>query len=526
MQEKIDELYQKYLAERLDMIISVKERGYYFGHTEEEPKEDVKIVRDEEHNKYYFTDIYGQKIGNFDYVGLRWSYEYGVGIIETAEGYNFINKEGKILSDIWFYGVGRTYNGFVSVYQKDKSGNVKYNAFNLRNHQLVSPKQWYDSMEEFDSDTEYSIVKKGNWYGAINAQGEIVYPWSKDHKIMFYATRRLEKCVVKKTIAGYQCVFPNGEKINTKYLPIMTYSSRFIVCVNNKKEAFLWDRETNEYEKLCHLNHLECRDNLIIINSNGSKKVYFVYEGQVIDITKYYYEKLKDMIIVDIKKGVSIISKDDFFFKNEKYVKDLIEKEKEEDKIREEEKARKEEEQKLQEMKVKEEEEKKELIKKQKEVLYQIQKSLSVLDEIEKKTGSKQKIQVSNLFVDVSDHKEINPMYLEIGLLKFIDLSMISFKNVKIAGIDFSGCNIHLIPQEVYEKDLHGCNFEGVYIDPFMDFTGVDIRGCKFSRDKDPKTIDRGSSTFKHAIYDETTTFDGIPFTEIYGEYMKKSRAK
>ena len=215
----------------------------------------------------------------------------------------------------------------------------------------------------------------------------------------------------------------------------------------------------------------------------------------------------------------------DFLLNNEEEILKLLKKEKENDQKIYEEEQIKLEEKKLQEMKEKDEQEKLVLIKKQKDALNQIQNALNVLDEIEKKTGTKQKIQVSNLFVDVNDYKEINPMYLEIGLLKYIDLSIISFKNVRISGIDFRGCNIRLNPQEVYKKDLRGCNFEGLYIEPFMNFTGVDIRECKFSSDKDPKTIDRGSSTFKFAIYDETTTFNGIPFTEIYKKHDDVKRS-
>ena len=54
-----------------------------------------------------------------------------------------------------------------------------------------------------------------------------------------------------------------------------------------------------------------------------------------------------------------------------------------------------------------------------------------------------------------------------------------------------------------------------------MNFTGIDIRGARFSKDNDPTTLDVGSATFKEAIYDETTTFDGIPFTMIFNKKTK-----
>ena len=68
------------------------------------------------------------------------------------------------------------------------------------------------------------------------------------------------------------------------------------------------------------------------------------------------------------------------------------------------------------------------------------------------------------------------------------------------------------------KKSLRNCNFEGIYIEPFMNFTGVDIRGAKFSDDDDKTTIDRQNVYFAHALYDETTTYNGIPFPKLYGE--------
>ena len=64
-------------------------------------------------------------------------------------------------------------------------------------------------------------------------------------------------------------------------------------------------------------------------------------------------------------------------------------------------------------------------------------------------------------------------------------------------------------------KDLSNCNFEGVYISSFKNFKDVDIRGTKFGEDKDPTTLDRFNATFEYAIYDENTTYNGIPFTQI-----------
>ena len=144
-----------------------------------------------------------------------------------------------------------------------------------------------------------------------------------------------------------------------------------------------------------------------------------------------------------------------------------------------------------------------------------------MLNEVEKKTGIHYRILADNVIVNIGNRKVINPEYIESGLLRYIDFSMVSFEDVDISGIDFRGCNIHLNPKEVYPKErpnLRGCNFEGIHITPFMDFSGVDIRGARFSDDNDDKTKDYGNGTFELAIYDETTTYNGIPFNIVYGE--------
>ena len=118
------------------------------------------------------------------------------------------------------------------------------------------------------------------------------------------------------------------------------------------------------------------------------------------------------------------------------------------------------------------------------------------------------------MFETIGDHKEM-PSIVVMGL-PIIDLSIVSFKGVKISGVDFTGTNIKLDPQEVYKKDLRNCNFTGVYLDPLINFNGSDIRGAKFSADNNPATIDL-MPRFKKAIYDEYTTYNGVSLVEMLG---------
>lgn len=136
------------------------------------------------------------------------------------------------------------------------------------------------------------------------------------------------------------------------------------------------------------------------------------------------------------------------------------------------------------------------------------------------------KIEVSEqtIFATKNDHLIILPVVR--GILKYLDLSSVSFDNVDCRDMDFRGCNLGILfrPQKVYGKNLSGCNFEKVYFSIKTNFTGVDIRGCKFSDDDDNKTIDFVLPSLADAIYDETTTYNGISFPKFFSEDLKNSR--
>ena len=82
----------------------------------------------------------------------------------------------------------------------------------------------------------------------------------------------------------------------------------------------------------------------------------------------------------------------------------------------------------------------------------------------------------SVLITTVEDHREIRSEF--IPYIKFIDLSKVSCKNLKVSGLDLRNTNIKLNPAQVYKKDLSntqlstsvlanifaGCNFEGCII--------------------------------------------------------------
>ncbi len=132
---------------------------------------------------------------------------------------------------------------------------------------------------------------------------------------------------------------------------------------------------------------------------------------------------------------------------------------------------------------IQEQEEKLKILKRKKELLQIINDSIKELREIEmsfagSKISDKLEIEEDILIIDVGDHKEINPLFKD--YLSMIDLKYISFKNVKVSGLDFAYSNAIINPQEVYKKDMSNGNYSGLDFN-IAHFDGVNICGSIFT---------------------------------------------
>jgi len=83
--------------------------------------------------------------------------------------------------------------------------------------------------------------------------------------------------------------------------------------------------------------------------------------------------------------------------------------------------------------------------------------------------------------VKIDDHFEINRDFINAELLRFFNLSLINFENVKVSGIDFRKSNARINPQIVYKKDISNCKFDNYNISPFTDLEKVNISNTDFS---------------------------------------------
>lgn len=79
--------------------------------------------------------------------------------------------------------------------------------------------------------------------------------------------------------------------------------------------------------------------------------------------------------------------------------------------------------------------------------------------------------------VKISDLEKI--IFKNNMLLRMLDLSQLDLTNVNITNMDFSGTNIHINPQIIYNKDMTNVNAFGVEFSILDSFDGVILDGAK-----------------------------------------------
>ena len=85
------------------------------------------------------------------------------------------------------------------------------------------------------------------------------------------------------------------------------------------------------------------------------------------------------------------------------------------------------------------------------------------------------------LFEEVDDHYKIRESFLPI--LKFLDLSSISFKNVDLRYVDLSDSNGVVNPRTIYNMDASHSKFSDRNIPDFTDYSGVNLSGTRLEED-------------------------------------------
>ena len=99
---------------------------------------------------------------------------------------------------------------------------------------------------------------------------------------------------------------------------------------------------------------------------------------------------------------------------------------------------------------------------------------------------------------------EFDDFFKDNLILRLIDLSDLDLKDVDIRNMNFSGTNIHIDPQTIYNKDMTGVNAIDVHFSPFLDiFDDVVLDGAIINSPEVMIDVDKLKS------YDENTLIKG-----------------
>ena len=586
MEEKMEELYNEYLKEKLDLIFnsgtdetfntkicesifniceSIFNTDYrmyrYYMYSPNLPhyynrKRYMSRKENNRQSDYYmrvrvttgYTELYeDEPIGEYnegpviekeegkilseecyDYVG---EFQEGYAVVINKNKYNYVNNEGKLMWKTWRDKSTSTWKSKHCYYiEYEEIPTIFHNGYALveKDYDIKDNGEWTDVYPDYSLidksgnfviDNVDSIYRFEDGNFAYKKSGKLYYLDSNFKHINFYPDEYhsisdfnidIKDYKVKKGLFGY-ILYNSYDKFKVKYEPIKNYGLRYVLCLN-KGKLYLYDRKLDKYENIEKGKEISYDDNFIWYDD----KLYFFYDDKKIDITDYYKKYLIGKKEINIAKDIDILMKLDFDNLNRDLKIKFLNEEKEKNKKLLEQQAKLKYEQDILKAKKDLELENKRIEQEEIETLKMLKENINKLNNLRdnKDNISIRRTHVDNILVDVDDHKEIMDELKNI--LKFIDLSTISFKNVDVRGIDFRDSNIDLYPQEVYNKDLSNSDFTGVSLNPFINFNGVDIRGSKFSMDNDSKTLDV-MPKFEKAIYDETTTYNGKSLVDLIG---------
>ena len=471
--------------------------------------------------------------------------------------YYLFNEDGKKIIDNKFISVDQNLihvgnHTYIKAVGQDKKRcifNEKGELFSGKPHDYIELIN--EEYAKVKDDKEYRIVNKngievhnnkGRPYGTVRQINNSFLMGGK--KLVLIPDNKIKKANVRRHFTGYSLGYTyeyDGETIYTKYQPIMIYNKDQALLLH-KNEYVMFNRKDTEdpYENLGYFEDVKFNDSFI--ESKGH--ILFPYNGALLDITDFYKERLKDKKTIRVNQAVGEVLTKKQYIKKFKPELDLLQVEAD---IKDEnEKQRRAEAQKKIEAQRKEEAAKKAKVLKEQEEKRRIQQAIEEREKEEKRISEQKASYLSiisdafekleelhvqfdripvpgDLFDWKTDHYEIKEDY--VNYLRAFDLSQTDFNNVKVSGgINFKGSNARIDPQQVYNKNMSGSDYTGLYFSPFADFTMANICGSKFSFDDDDSTIDVFNSTIKNAIYDDDTKINEMPVDEFF-ETEKKNIA-
>ena len=282
------------------------------------------------------------------------------------------------------------------------------------------------------------------------------------------------------------------EKIFTlKYEPVVAYPNNILLEQSGK--YYLYNTKEEKYKGITFEVNLEyptvipLDNNILVFKSTSNEQCEIFYfddkSGNYFKITdlltKEELKQVTDGKIPNVKVNIPILSFKEYkeeYLKNPAKKDDYEDMKKRLDRIKNQERIKR-----LEYEKKKVLESYQEQQERANQEMTKLYLASENLDENVNKNYHQIPITSELLFKKVEDHLEIIPEYL--NYLRYFNLSgtNISFKNVKVVGIDFRKTNAVIEPQEVYQKDISYCKFSKDNLLTFTNFDGVRAIGTDFS---------------------------------------------
>ncbi len=473
-------------------------------------------------------------------------FHYGFAVVKSygkyyidGEGNKFTNYTGETAFDfVGDYGMQLSFSDIVLLDRNGNSikiqysSNGSYDAKNAKIHKTpignvinLEKNSWsilgyYKNIDIYQNKSFIVVDKFGPTHA--DAKKEISH-------FVYYLNVDLKDYKCTKKLFNYE--LNNGKtKYNVNKEPIKIFDNRYTLCIKDDF-VYLYDQSNKEYTRLGNVREVSYDNNVIVTCNKDEQieKVRLIYNEKLLDITEYYKNNLMEVEDYEINNNVELLSKNDYFIKNEN---DLIKKAQEE-------KARKalEERKKIvagdieaiEKARANNSNLEEELLAYERETGDLVDEAVNRIAFIQNLKGSTMMVKAKSAVIEVGEgndrHKEINPIFIAKGLYSSLDLSDEDMVNVKVSHLDLSGHNVRPFnPQKVYKKDMSFSNYSGIIFPVTTIFKDVDVRGSTFTTDGIERTMDINEDNFIGSIYDETTTLDGVPLTDLLDRKTNTSR--
>ncbi len=469
--QRIIDGYQGYTIDRMNEGIINADNVFSSVHWDTHPFIEGFASISDNDKDYYYIGKDGERISYENFKEAN-AFTNGFGRVKKFGKYNFVDAGGKFLSKIWFY-YATSFDLCCGKYAYVEIDN-KANYIDTNGELLL--KKFVDAVDinihmVSCNITQIDYLKKHKGHSLLKHDSFL-------GNVKVFKEGKTYKCVDEEKNIEY---YVPGKPLAIYGKYVLYYEDDFLL---------LLDRETGLKDEVGSTESIMFDENFIFDKEH--EHMYLMYRDDIYDITEYYENKLL------LRKHISV--DDDYSLEEEKeseeltYIKNAVE-DLERDAIE----SLDDVEETLDDI----EEKKKALVEKKMRLLQQTGKTDSCI-------------------YSVGDHREINPLLLESGKL---DLSKESMVNVKLSGLDLRNKKVNPFdPQKIYKKDLSNSNLEGIIFPVTTQFTGVNVCGSKFTCDDNPRTFDINENNFADAIYDETTTLNGVPLTELLDQKISTTR--